>query len=129
MTFTFDGYLPLLHKTQVSEELHRSLLLPCLPSPSSLPSPQGCWLAKVCFTGNVIYTKEIDLIPFKNLLGYYHAYLLYLALIAQFQDAAGSKQDCSKLLGSKLRFCILNCLLTQSCSADLFAQAVLPLPC
>lgn len=91
----------------------------CPPLPLS-PNPQGCRLAKVCFIRNVTYTKETDLISFENLLGYYYTYLLRLALIAQFQDVAGSKQGFSKFPGSKLRLWILNHLLIWPCSQSFY---------
>lgn len=118
MTFTFDGYLPLLHKTQVSEQIHRGLLPPCLPSPVHRDAD----LQKSALQEMLFIPRKLISSLFLNLLGYYHGYLLCLALIAQFQDAAASKHDCSKLLGSKLRFWVLNCLLTQSCSADLLPR-------
>lgn len=60
------------------------------PAFSPHPNPQGCWFAKACFTANVIYTKEIDLISFLKSSGL----LLRLSIMSSFESTVSG---CSRL--------------------------------
>lgn len=128
MTFIFDDYLPLLHKTQVSEQIHCRLLLPCLPSLPlpSFPPPihRDADLQKPGL-------QEMLFIPRKlisSLLKKSSGLLLCLSIMSSFDSIVSG---CSRLKTGLQQIKVLNTKLLayMILTNRSFTLSVLPLPC